>query len=401
MSLTVDDLSTPVQPTEPFFKLVVLFAELIRLEVFSYRQFLSILIARGESRPPIIPCLPFARDGESDKSRKRQEPLNLSIPLPAIKKLRGYVDQPEVSIVSGPSSPISSSSFGGIGLTTALDSFITSSPSSFQQDNETEAIFEDRVKKLKMLEHESSSNQIMSPLDFNTLATDAPNSPVTTSKSDPFDFSLSLLDDDQSMDFPVNKQTSRQLIFAAYFPISDSQLSLQSLNERSVVLCGVGKSRNKVEGIVRKITDEVEHYYRLLDSVPISVLQEDKLQSLMRSYQSLPTFEQNVIATSCEKKLRVSLSPFKKIYPGCTQLMFVCELLKVCGSISQILQLLVDILACNAFIVEEEEIHSFLDSHRGPPPLPLELRLPVIGVLQRYSSCLMLSQQDTTVVFEG
>lgn len=367
------------------------------MDIFSYRQYLSTLIARGESRPPIIPCLPFACEGESDKSRKRQE-LNLSIPLPAIKKLRCSYDQSEVSIVSGPSSPISSSSFGGIGLTTALDSLITSSPSNFQQEHETEAIFEDRVKKLKMLEHESSTH-IMS-LDFNASTTDAPSSPVTGSKTDPFDFSLPLLDDDQVMDSPLNKQSSRQLIFAAYFPITDSQLSLQTLNERSVVLCGVGRSRNKVETIVKKITQDVEQYYQLLDGDQRPILPEEDKQSVMTGYQSLPTFEQNIIATACETKLRESLSPFKNIYPCCAQLVFVCELLKVCGSISQILQLLVDILACNAFITEDDDSHRFMDP-RSSPLLPLELRLPVIGMLQRYSSCLMLSQQDTTVVFEG
>lgn len=394
-----------MQPTEPFFKLVVLFAELIRLDVFSYRLFLSTLIARGESRPPIIPCLPFARDSDSDKSRKRQhsEPLNLSIPLPlpALKKLR--YDQSEVNIASGPNSPMSSS-FGGIGLTSALDSLITSSSPIYQQEGESTTIMEDRAKKLRMLEHESSQlSQIMSPMDFNTLATDtdAPNSPIATSKTDPFNFSLSLLDDDHVLDLPLNMHSSRHLLFAAYFPIADSQLSQQCSNERNIVLCGVGKSRNKVEAIVKKITEEVEHYYRLLGDIQTPVLPEERLQSSMTSYQCLPTFEQNVIATSCEKKLRRSLSPSGKIYPGCAQLVFVCELLKVCGSISQILQLLVDIIACNAFIGDDEESRRFMDPHRGPPPLPTELRLPVIGVLQRYSSCLMLSQQDTALVFEG
>ena len=398
--------------TDPFFKLVILYAELIRLDVFSYRQFLSTLIARGETRPPIIPCLPFARDGETDKSRKRQDSFSLSIPLPALKKPR--YDQSEVSIASGPDSPVSSSSFGGIGLTSALDTLITSSSPHFHQDEPMEeegaAILQERAMKLSMLASEQGSSQLsqmMSPLPmtmgFNSLATDtdAPNSPVVPSKSDPFNFSLSLLtEDDQLLDTPLNKQASRHLLFAAYFPIAESQLSQQSLNERWVVLCGVGKSRNKVEAIVRRITDDVEHYYRLLSGIQTQVLpEEERLRSLMASYQSLPTFEQNSIATSCEKKLRRSLSPAGKVYPACAQLVFVCELLRVCGSVSQLLQLLVDTVACNAALEDE----GFEDQHRGltPPPLPCELRLPVVGLLQRYLSSLLLSQQDTTTVFEG
>lgn len=396
--------------TDPFFKLVILYAELIRLDVFSYRLFLSTLIARGESRPPIIPCLPFARDGEPDKSRKRQDSFSLSIPLPALKKPR--YDQSEVSIVSGPDSPVSTSSFSGLGLS-ALDTFITSSPPQFQQDEPLEkegaAILQERAKKLSMLASEQGSSQlqIMSPLTmgFNTLATDtdAPNSPIVTSKSDPFNFSLSLLTDDDQLDTPLNKQASRHLLFAAYFPIAESQLSQQSLNERWVVLCGVGKARVRVESIIKKVTDRVEHYYRLLGDIQTPVLpEEERLQSIMTSYQSLPTFEQNSIASLCEKRLRRSLSPSGKVYPPCAQLVFVCELLRVCGSVSQLLQLLVDIVACNAALDGEVE-RGFEAQHRGmtPPPLPSELRLPVISLLQRYLSCLLLSQQDTTIVFEG
>lgn len=417
-----DDLSAPTRVTDSFFKLIILFAELIRLDIFSYSMFLSTLIARGETRPPIIPCLPFARDEESEKSRKRQdsEPLSLSIPLPALKKAR--FELPEVSIASGPSSPVSSSNFSGLGGF-ALDSILTVSGSSrspvpFQQDdsslNESAAIFEDRAQKLRMLasEHDSSQlSQLMSPLGFNSPSndTDAPNSPIVQSKTDPFNFSLSLFpEEDQMLDLPLNKHASRHLLFAAYFPIADSHLTQQSLNERSVVLCGVGKARNKVESIVKKVTEDVEHYFRLLKDIQTPVLPEEtRLQNLMTNYQSLPTFEQNLLATSCEKVLRRSLCQTENAktspYPACAQLVFVCELLKICGSIHQILQLLVDVVACDASLETNEEREGFEERRPlgPPPPLPNELCLPVIGLFQKYLTCLLLSQQDTTVVFEG
>lgn len=416
----LDDLSAPMRGTDSFFKLIILFAELIRLDVFSYSTFLSTLIARGETRPPIMPCLPFARDGESEKSRKRQDsgPLSLSIPLPALKKQR--FESADVSIIaSGPPSP-SSSNFSGIGgFTTAFDSILTGSqsPIPFQQDdssvNESAAILEERAQKLRMLasEHDSSQlSQLMSPLGFNSPSndTDAPNSPIVQSKTDPFNFSLSLFPEEDQMLEPLNKHASRHLLFAAYFPIADSHLTHQGLNERSVVLCGVGKARNKVEAIVKKVTEEVEHYFRLLKDIQTPVLPEEtRLHNLMTSYQSLPTFEQNLLATSCEKTLRGSLgrsgNEKTSLYPACAQLVFVCELLKICGSIHQIIQLLVDVIACDASL-ETDEVREGFEGRQTlgpPPPLPSELCLPVIGLLQKYLTCLLLSQQDTTVVFEG
>ena len=261
-------------------------------------------------------------------------------------------------------------------------------------------------------EHDSSQlSQLMSPLGFNSPSndTDAPNSPIVQSKTDPFNFSLSLFpEEDQMFDLPLNKHASRHLLFAAYFPIADSHLTQQGLNERSVVLCGIGKARNKVELIVKKVTDDVEHYFRLLKDIQTPVLPaETRLQNLMTNYQSLPTFEQNLLATSCEKVLRRSLGRSENgktsPYPACAQLVFVCELLKICGSIHQILQLLVDVVACDASLETDEEREGF-EKRRLlglPPPLPSELCLPVIGLFQKYLTCLLLSQQDTTVVFEG
>ena len=90
-SLNPGDLGAPLHSTDPFFHLVVLFSSLIRHNVFSYSLYLSLLIAKGEVKSPIIPLLPFARDGESLYHHPRPEPeseLSLSISLPVLKKPR-------------------------------------------------------------------------------------------------------------------------------------------------------------------------------------------------------------------------------------------------------------------------------------------------------------------------
>lgn len=418
--LTAGDFATPLKSGDPFFQLIILFSELIRLNVFSYSSYLSTLIAKGEVKSPIIPYLPFVKDGE--ESRKRQlhdpEPLSLSISIPALKKPRTENNDSMEGTSSGIPSPGGSSNFGGLAMP-SLDSFIlasnhSDSPLMFPQDDqgvdENPALLRERAQKLQMLAAPTATEHyeslpLVSPLtSFNSPPhdNDGGGSPLSQSKVDPFSLSF-FQEEEHNIDISMNKHSLRHLIFATYFPICDSHLSKQELNKRAVVLCGVGPMRQKVETIVRKVTEEVEHNFRLLENIQSNILPETKF---LPKFSSLPTFEQHIIATSCEKILRSSLSPMGgggvsssgRVYPACAQLVFVCELLKVCGCVHQIIELLVDIVECSASL-EQDEGHRNMG--KSLPPLPNELCLDVIGLLQKYLPCLLLSQQNTTIIFEG
>lgn len=419
-----DDLAAPLKSTDAFFQLVLLFSELIRLNVFSYTNYLSTLIARGEIKSPIIPLLPFARDAQVAIG----PPLSLTISYPAVKKPRldnGSSLSGSQSTLGGTSSPTSPGSFDH--FTSALNTFISGTgdpgsglpsyqPEQSNVEEHTALQVERQVQLQRLLASDSheSSQLVVSPLTFSPphdTDADAAPSPLTQSKSDPFNFfpptgSL-FIEDDHSADVAINKETSRHLLYATYFPICDSLLTKQELNERAVVLCGVGKNRNKVERIVKKVTVDVEHYFRLLSGISTPFLPDSKLQDIMQQFRMLPTFEQRILATACEKILRSSLqrpvggsNPGVPPYPACAQLVFVCELLEISGGIHQILELLIDIIACDHPTEQGDEKETF-DVHRSSPPLPADLCLPVVSFLQKYFSCLILSQQDTAVVFEG
>ena len=344
------------------------------------------------------------------------EQLNCSIPLPALK--RPHLDTGEstldrgsqsslTGIASGPPSP--GGSFGtGLGnfidLLSGSDSGSSMFPPDVPEMDESKALFQKRAQQLQMLTSETSrlvsseTSRLVSPLEFSPphTDTDAPSSPITQTKGDPFNFSILFADDEQSTDPTLNKHASRHLIFAAYFPISGLGFGKQDHNERAVVLCGVGKTRQKVEDIVNGVSKDVEHKFRLLDGIPTPILPSEYKELIIR-FQSLPTFEQHVLATSCEEILRSSLSR-KTPYPACAQLVFVCKLLQICGSVRQIIELLVDVIACDYSSNSKEEHRK--SGHLPLPPLPPELCLPVLWLLQMYMSCLLLSQQDTAVVFE-
>ena len=258
-----------------------------------------------------------------------------------------------------------------------------------------------QLQRLLASDSHESSQLVVSPLNFSDPDADAAPSPLTQSKSDPFNFfpptSSLFIEDDHSADVTINKEASRHLLYATYFPICDSHLTKQELNERAVVLCGAGKNRNKVERIVKKVTVDVEHYFRLLSGISTSFLPDSKLQDIMQQFKTLPSFEQRVLATACEKILRSSLqrpgggsNPGGSLYPACAQLVFVCELLEISGGIHQILELLIEIIACDHPTEQGDEKEAFD-----------VLCLPVVSFLQKYFSCLILSQQDSAVVFEG
>ena len=447
----LDDLSTPLKSSDPFFNLVVLFSELIRLNVFSYKMYLSTLIARGDVKCPIIPSLPFARDQEPDDDSAQ---LSLPISLPVSKKPRLDNGASSLDAAQSTLGPVSSPPSPTFSFTTAMEDLISDRDTVVFQhgggvgrgggDSSTgggSGLDEDtarlRYRQLTLLASDHDSSQLGSSLGFSSPVHDsgAPNSPVLQTKSDSFNFSLSFpptaslfQDEDQHIDITVNKHASRHLLFAAFFPICDSHLSTQEQNERAVVLCGVGKPRNKVEKIIRKITEDMEHYFRLISVISSPVLPESKLQDLLQRFRSLPTFEQCMLATSFEKTLRASIghraqtpgtpsgttttaaaAAAAKFYPGCAQLVFVCELLEICGSVHQLIELLVDVLSCDAEEIKEPASSSSSSSSSlgrmappsPPPPLPVNLCQPVVSLLHKYLPCLFLSQQNTSVAFEG
>ncbi len=273
-------------------------------------------------------------------------------------------------------------------------------PPDVSEIDESKALLQKRARQLQMLTSETP--RLVSPLDYSPshADTNSPSSPTTQTKSDPFNFSIVFADEEQTVDPTLNKHASRHLIFASYFPISGLGFSKQDCNERAVVLCGVGKTRLRVEGLVRTISSDIEHYFRLLQGIQTPILPHSQRKELIIRFQSLPTFEQHVLATSCEEILRESLTR-KAPYPACAQLVFVCELLKICGSIHQIINLLVDVVAADPSVqAKEEQQQQHRKTQPPPPPLSAELCLPVLWLFQKYFSCLLLSQNDTTVVFE-
>lgn len=286
------------------------------------------------------------------------------------------------------------------------------SPSHGPQVEENTALMIERKNKLDLLTCVLAADdptQLISPLGFNSLSHD--DDPASPTKPDPFNFSLSFLGGGASSPTPddirgalpskIDKHASRLLLFATYFPVDHSEISQQ---ERSVVLCGTGRTRANVEGIVREVHQNIEHHFRLLANISSPVLPDPKLPDLIHQFCMLPAFEQNVIASSCAQVLTQRLDHGGGVmgsasrYPSCAELVFACQLLEIAGSTRQILELLIDVIASS--VGEKREMYDKRQSSMAAHRLPMDLRVPIVNMLWCYLPCLLLSIHDACVVFE-
>ena len=346
MCLSAGDLSQPLKCGEPFLLLLSLYSGLIRLHVFSYSLYLSTLVARGETNFPIIPSLPFANE-ETTPACDQDIQLKIGISLQALppnifngspqKKLLLPL-KPDQTI--SPSLPDQFTSQGQLLSLTGLDAFDTFSQEEDEEEEEEDdgvaikveensaMLMERQQKLLKLME----SPPLAFPLSFPSSTQDSPQSP---NKTDVFNFSPPILDtssvDDSSPNAPtIDKRNSRHLIFAAYFPLEQSEVTQQELNERLAVLCGTGKARKKVDAIVGEIRDKVEHHFRLLKQVSSPVLPDQLLQVIQQFRMSLRKCLQLCPVSPVLSHTVLSLSA-----SWCSRV------------IQQIVELLVDVIACD------------------------------------------------------
>lgn len=297
------------------------------------------------------------------------------------------------------------------------------------EGNSVATIQQQRQSELeRLLQQQHTMDPVQ--LTFGETSSSSPHA-----KSDPFNFaspnSALFLDDDQQprpLDMPLNKEATRHLLYATYFPAGNAHLTRQELNRRAVVLYGVGRSRGRVERVIKKLSHDMEHHFKSLSGVQSPVLLDptSRLEELVRQFRTLPSFEQSVLALSCETMLRESLQALLSssssrdgggvgvavgmdhthTYPACAQLVLVCELLETAGCVGRMLDLVVDVIACDAVPSDGEddgvELPVQVNASSSPvlPPLPRELCLPVACLLHRYMLCLLLSQNNTTIVFE-
>ena len=260
----------------------------------------------------------------------------------------------------------------------------------------------DKLERLAMLEEDCPPQLV----DFGSH----PSSPI---KPDDFNFSLNFLQasPDQSLDeslappttsrtsvgpapsTKLNTKANKLLIYAAYFPAHLLDTSSQVRNQRSVVLCGTGHQGIKVEEEVKRLQEEADALLKELFSKASPVLPDDT-NKFLNEFKLLPAFEQNCIGVNACQFILGQSNGGTHHFPSCSQLVFVTEMLRICGSYSQLMQLIVEVLTY------EEEKKEGQRSQSMYVTLPQSLSLVIVDLLWLYYPILLLSLHDTLVVYE-
>ena len=432
-------MEKPLTAGDPFYQLIVLFGELIRRQVFCYEQYISMLISRGDLQSPIVPkfscikhtrtsrtmgsdCqLPVSKKGKFDLpvsshiSHKNStstpgsniltpQGSHLLTPGPVFTPMLGSQMEVFASAIDtiSPTFDLGTGSHGSSSGSNRPSQLphqtLPGEQHGMANDNSDVAILQERQRKAQQLFLQDQFT-IFSPTD----ATLSPSKSFA-SKVEQFGFLPSHSSEITSLsdDLTINVEDEKHSLYAANFPIPNYYLNRSDINERMTVLCGTGNTKKKVVRVLDVISSNVEQYLNSLANSSTRLPAKYSNPELMRQFATLPVFHQRKISTTCETLMRKSLQgggvsdvTGLSHYPHPAQLIFLCDLMETSGDINSIIELLVDVAACGS----EEEKESFGVNPR-PSPLPNDLCIPVVCLLYKHFSSLLISQHYTTVMFE-
>ncbi|KAF2359628.1 Mediator complex subunit Med12 [Trinorchestia longiramus] len=204
----------------------------------------------------------------------------------------------------------------------------------------------------------------------------------------------------------LRKQPPRHLVYAQHFPLPSDDSYSHETNQRYVLLYGVGKARDEARHAVKKLTKEIQKLFSKKFSndvaeggkVKKSSRGEFSFESLLSRFSLLSYFDQHCITSNVAAQVLEMLcgcgSGNSNYLPLLDHVAFLMDLMETGLNIHGLLQLCVQLIK---EIVDIEAVLTERGSLSGYCP---QLTLLVIGVLRKYSKWLLVSQDQTLLVFE-
>lgn len=205
-----------------------------------------------------------------------------------------------------------------------------------------------------------------------------------------------------------SKQPPRHLIYAQHFPLPSDDSYAHEINQRYVLLYGVGKARDEARHAVKKLTKEILKLFNKKFSIDVaeggkvkkSSRGEFSFESLLSRFSLLSYFDQHVITNNVAAQVLDMLcgcsSGNSNYLPLLDHIAFLMDLMETGLNIHGLLHL------CCQLIKEILEIESVLNERQClVGSYCPQLTLLVMGVLRKYNKCLLVSQDQTGLVFEG
>ncbi|XP_023221820.1 mediator of RNA polymerase II transcription subunit 12-like protein [Centruroides sculpturatus] len=203
--------------------------------------------------------------------------------------------------------------------------------------------------------------------------------------------------------------TFRHLLYTTHFPLPQDESSYHDCNQRHILLFGVGKARDEARHVVKKVTKEIMKLFSkktcmdIADGAKIKKHAKEgfSFDSVVARFQSLSYFDQHVVTLSCASSVVEMLNSFalgnSSYLPLVEYISFLFELMETALNIHGLIEFTIQLLR------ELVEVENQL-SQKGSivaGSYATSLGLFIVGVLYKYHCCLLVSQEQTCALFEG
>lgn len=339
-----------------FKNLVHLFSELIRNDVFSHDAYMCTLISRGDllnGAPPNLAHNSMSASAGMSKSSS--------------------------NVAAGGSGAGDDDYFSEIGF----------KPPKMEEFDDSNV--DDDLEKL-----------IQNIKDGQNNSMDNPDSP----KDNEHLTSLPLMGKSSSSS---SSASCRHYLYTMHFPLPQDDASQHDCNQRYILLYGVGKERDERKHSVKKMSKDICKLFSKKFSIDVSEggkvkkhsRSEFNFESTLTKCQSMCYFDQHVVTWQCAVTVQEMLNSFAAgsscYLPVAEHVSFLFDLMEVALNIHGLIDMCIHILK-ELPDVEAQLLSKASSLSRS---YTTTLSLYVVGILRRYNSCLLLSPEQTTAVFEG
>lgn len=207
------------------------------------------------------------------------------------------------------------------------------------------------------------------------------------------------------------ESSSRHFLYTEHFPLcQDDPISQHDCNQRYILLYGVGKERDEKKHAVKKMSKEICKLFSKKFSIDVAEggkvkkhsRSEFNFESTSNKCQAMSYFDQHVVTWQCAVQVQEMLNAFaignSNYLPVQEHVAFLFDLMEsafnIYGLIDTCIQILRELPEVELQLIGKSSmalVRSYTTS----------LSLYVVGVLRRYHCCLLLSQEQTTAIFEG
>uniref|UniRef100_A0A4W3IUW1 Mediator complex subunit 12L n=1 Tax=Callorhinchus milii TaxID=7868 RepID=A0A4W3IUW1_CALMI len=210
--------------------------------------------------------------------------------------------------------------------------------------------------------------------------------------------------------FPCTYEQPRHLQYATHFPIPQDESSSHECNQRMILLYGVGKQRDEARHQLKKITKDILKILNKKSTSETNEGQKSKrsrqetlptLETIFAKLHQLSYFDQHQVTSQISSNVLEQITSFASgtsyHLPLAHHIQLIFDMMEFALNINSLIDFAIQLL--NELSVVEAEL--LLKSSSLAGSYTTGLCLCIVAVLRHYHSCLVLNPDQTAQVFEG